>query len=54
MFAEATSSQAITAEEIIDDHEDDDECAMTLVTNSGSTQRLQEKNMAALDDNNDG
>ena len=53
VFAAATSSQATTAEEIIVDHEDNDECAMTSVTNSGSTQRMQAIIMAALDDDKD-
>ena len=54
VFSAATSSQATTAEEIIVDHEDNDECAMTSVTNSVSTQHMQETIVAALDDDNDG
>ena len=54
MFAAAASSQATTAEEIIVKHEDNDECAMILVANSGSTQHMQGKNVAALGNDNDG
>ena len=54
VFATAASSQATTAEDIIMEHEDNDECAMTSVTNSGSTQRLEETIVAALGDDNNG
>ena len=50
----AASSQSTIAEEIMVEHEDNDECAMTSVTNSGSTQCMQEIIGAGLDDSNDG